>query len=135
MTKEKLSQAKIAPGASQQWLTFPGTPVLYKWLKKPRTSHAIQLVVIEEKIDGVLRLSTEKERGVFYLPLLVIIQPGYYQWQQVVSKGGTYKKKIWILLYSFFANISEMHGFFPVKAIFTLYLIAFVPSQGHPTRI
>ena len=72
MTKEELSQAKIAPGASQQWLTFPGTPELYKWLKKPRTSHAIQLVVIEEKMDGVLRLSTEKERGAFYLPLLVI---------------------------------------------------------------
>lgn len=72
MTKEKLSHAKIAPGASQQWLTFPGTTVLYKWLQKPRTSYCIQLVVTEEKIDGVLRLSTEKERGVFYLPLLVI---------------------------------------------------------------
>ena len=72
MTKEELSHAKIAPGASQQWLTFPGTPELYKWLKKPRTSHVIQLVVIEEKINEVLRLSTQKERGVFYLPLLVI---------------------------------------------------------------
>ena len=69
-TGTKLAHAEVLPGASRQWLVFPVTSIVPDWIRKPRTNHAIQLV-IETTIDGVM-IPTEEEGGVFRLPLLVI---------------------------------------------------------------